>query len=472
MKFFICIVFGSIISLCAFAQNINGSWKGELPTGTSTKLGVIFNIKQTGSTYTCSFDVPDQKAFGIPCSAVVNADSIKIKVTAIGAAFQGKWINNSISGLYAQNNISFPLVLTRQLRPQTPVPPYAYQSEDVEYDNADKSIHFGATLTRPKGNGKFPAVIIISGSGPQDRDGTLFGHQLYAVLADHLTKSGIAVLRVDDRGVGKTTKGADAANVTSASFALDVEAGLNYLETRADINAKHIGLIGHSEGGIIAPMVAARRKNVNFIVLWGAPIVGGAVISTQQNVDQLRQAFHLDADPKGKETLDAFTKLHAQELRLFSTVANAEELNIKAVQIFNTWKAAQTPEVLKRLLVTDNGLVGQTVTGMYGGLYNQPWFRNFITYSPVTDLSKVTCPVLAVGGAKDTQVNTKENLALINEVHTKNHNKRFKTVELPSLNHLLQTAQTGNLAEYGQIEETISPVALNLMSSWINAQVK
>jgi len=472
MKFMICIFFGSLFSLCAFAQNLNGSWKGELPTGTGAKLGVIFNIKQTGNTYTCSFDVPDQKAFGIPCSAVVNGDSLSIKVTAIGAAFKGALNNQSISGTYAQNNISFPLVLSRQLRPQTPVPPYAYQSEDVEYDNADKSVHFGATLTRPKGNGKYPMVIIISGSGPQDRDGTLFGHQLYAVLADHLTKNGIAVLRVDDRGVGKTTKGADAVNVTSASFALDVEAGLNYLKTRSDIDTKHLGLIGHSEGGIIAPMVAARRKDVSFVILWGAPIVGGAIISTQQNADQLRQAFHLDTNPKGKEALDAFTNLHSKELQLFSTVANVEELNTKALQIFNTWKAAQSPEVLKLLMVTDNGLVGQTVTGMYGGLYNQPWFRNFITYNPAADLAKVTCPVLAIGGAKDTQVNTKENLALINEVLTKNHNKSFKTVELPSLNHLLQTAQTGGLAEYEQIEETISSVALNLMSSWINARLK
>lgn len=472
MKPLIIIIFASIVSLTVRAQNISGSWKGDLPSGTGAKLGIIFNIKQTDNTYACTFDVPDQKAFGIPCRAVLTADSISIKVTAIGATFKGQVNSNAISGMYSQNNASYPLTITRQLRPQTPIPPYAYNSEDVEYDNGDKSMHFGATLTRPKGNGKFPAVIIISGSGTQDRDGTLFGHRLYAVLADHLTKNGIAVLRVDDRGAGKTTLGKEAANATSASFALDVEAGVNYLKSRTDIDTKHLGLIGHSEGGIIAPMVAARRKDVSFIILWGAPVVGGAVISTEQNADQLRQALRLDADPKGKEAVEAFTRLHSQELQLFSTVSSAEELNIKSVQIFNTWKAAQDPEVLKRLMVTNNSIVGQTITGMYGGLYNQPWFRNFITYKPVTDLSKVTCPVLAIGGAKDTQVNAKENLSLINEVLTKSHNKSFKTVEIPSLNHLLQTAQTGSLAEYGQIEETISPVALNLMSSWIKAQAK
>lgn len=454
-----------------YAQNISGSWNGNLPNG-NARLAIMFNIKQSGNTCTATFDVPDQKAFGIPCSAVLSNDSITLSVTAIGASFKGKLNGNAISGFYTQNNARYPLTLTRQLRPQTPVPPYAYNSEDVEYDSADKNIHFGATLTRPKGNGKYPAVIIISGSGAQDRDGTLFGHKLYAVLADHLTKNGIAVLRVDDRGTGKTTLGKEGTSATSVSFAQDAEAGLDYLKTRTDIDTRHLGLIGHSEGGIIAPMVAARRSDVSFIVMWGAPVVGGAVISTQQNADQLRQALRLDADPKGKETVDAFTRLHAQELALFATVKSEDELNTKAMQIFNAWKAAQTPDVLKRLMVTDNSIVGQTVTGMYGGLYKQPWFRNFITYNPVVDLSKVTCPVLAIGGAKDTQVNTKENLQLVNEVLTKNHNKSFKTVELPSLNHLLQTAQTGNLAEYGQIEETLSPVALNLISSWITLQVK
>jgi len=471
MKSLILLVFSCIITISTLAQSISGSWKGDLPNG-SAKLGIMFNIKQAGTTYSATFDVPDQKAFSIPCSAVLSNDSITLSVGAIGAAFKGKLNGNTISGFYIQNNGKYPLTLSRQLRPQTPVPPYTYNSEDVEYNNADQSVHFGATLTRPKGSGRFPAVIIISGSGAQDRDGTLFGHKLYAVVADHLTKNGIAVLRIDDRGTGKTTLGKEGVNATSASFAHDVEAGIDYLKTRTDVDTKHLGLIGHSEGGIIAPMVAARRKDVNFIVLWGAPIVGGAVISTQQNADQLRHAFHLDADPKGKEALDAFTGLHGQELQLFSTVSTAEELNTKAVQLFNTWKAAQTPEVLKRLMVTDNGLVGQTITGMYGGLYKQPWFRNFITYNPVDDLCKVTCPVLAIGGAKDTQVNAKENMKLINEVLTKSHNKSFKTAELPSLNHLLQTAQTGSLAEYGQIEETISPVALNLMSGWIKSQVK
>lgn len=470
MKYFF-LLFAVLISVAVYAQNISGSWNGDLPNG-SAKLSIIFNIKKTENTYTATFDVPDQKAYGIPCSAVLANDSITLGVTAIGASFKGKLNDNSISGFYSQNNGKYPLTLTRQLRPQTPLPPYAYNSEDVEYDSADKDVHFGATLTKPKGNGKYPAVIIISGSGAQDRDGTLFGHKLYAVLADHLTKNGIAVLRVDDRGTGKTTLGKEGTKATSASIAQDVEAGLQYLKTRAEIDKRHIGLIGHSEGGIIAPMVAARRKDVGFVVLWGAPIVGGAVISTQQNADQLRQALHLDARPDGTAAVEAFTQLHAQELNLFSTVANAEELNTKAMQLFNTWKAAQRPEILKLLLVTDNGLVGQTVTGMYGGLYKQPWFYNFITYKPATDLSKVTCPVLAIGGAKDTQVNTKENLQLISEVLTSNHNKNFKTVELPSLNHLLQTAQTGGLSEYGQIEETISPVALNLISNWIKTQAK
>lgn len=472
MKIHLSILLYVFCLTAAKAQNLNGSWNGELPTGTGSKLHVTFNIKQTGNIYTSTFDVLEQKAMGIPCATVFNKDSVTINITAIGAVFKGRLVGNTINGLYAQNKVSFPLVLARQLRPQTPQPPYTYVSEDVEYDNTAKSVHFGATLTKPNGSGKFPAVIIISGSGTQDRDGTLFGHKLYAVLANHLTQNGIAVLRVDDRGAGKTTVGPDAANLTSASFALDVEAGLNYLKTRADILPNHLGLVGHSEGGIIAPMVASRRKDVSFIIMWGAPVIGGAAISTEQNADQLTQALQLNEVAGGKETVKAFKQLHLQELKQFATVANAEELNAKVLLIFNNWKSAQSADVLKRLMVADNSIVGQSVTGMYGGLYNIPWMRYFITYDPVTDLSKVTCPILAINGSKDTQVNAAANLKLINEVLTKSGNKNYKTLALPGLNHLLQTAQTGNLTEYAQIEETMSPMALNTIANWIKEHVK
>jgi pimeloyl-ACP methyl ester carboxylesterase len=462
------ILFSTLLSQ---AQTLAGGWQGLLSAG-GTKLHIVFNIKQVANTYQSTFDVLEQKAVNIPCNnTTVTGDSVLIEIAPIAAIFKGKLTGNSIAGVYMQGGGNFPVILNKQLRLQTPQPPYAYNSEDVEYDNADKTMHFGATLTKPKGEGPFPVAIIISGSGTQDRDGTLFGHKVYAVLADHLTKNGIAVLRVDDRGAGKTSKGANAALATSATFSYDVEAGINYLESRVDIDKKHIGLIGHSEGGLIAPMVAARRKDVGFIILWGAPTVGGAVISAEQNAYQLRQSFNGKLN-NTEEAVAAFKQLHQEELNQFATAATVADLDSKVVAIYNAWKAKQKPAVLQTLGATDNSIVGQQVVSMYNGIYNIPWLKYFVSYNPVTDLRKVTCPVLAITGAKDTQVDAKTNLELISNVLTQSRNKDFKTVELPRLNHMLQTATTGDLTEYSQIEETMSPMALNTITNWVKTHVK
>jgi hypothetical protein len=285
----------SVITLCITsqlrAQDLTGGWQGTIPAG-SKNLYLVFNINKTGTnTYSSTFDSPDQKAFGIPCSKIIiKKDSLFVEIANAGITYKGLWNGKTdITGTFRQSGRDLPLNLKLMLRPQTPKPPFDYVSEDVEYDNADKSVHYGATFTRPKGSGKYPAVIIITGSGTQDRDGTLFGHKLYAVLADFLTKNGIAVLRVDDRGAGKSTLGSDFKNITSKDFSYDVETSLNYLETRPDVNKKQLGLIGHSEGGIIAPMVAARRKDVSFIVMWGGPETGGAKLNTEQNAYVLKK---------------------------------------------------------------------------------------------------------------------------------------------------------------------------------------
>jgi hypothetical protein len=274
------------------AQDIAGSWQGLIPAG-GANLHLVFNIKKTSDTgYTTTFDSPDQKVFGVACSKTYKIkDSVIIEIAIINGSYKCSWDGkDAFTGVYRQGAAKIALdmkmitdaekaTLSKDpFRPQTPKPPFNYMSDDVEYDNADKSLHYGATFTRPKGEGKYPAVIIISGSGTQDRDGTIFGHKLYWVLADYLTKNGIAVLRVDDRGAGKSSLGKNINAATSLDFSYDVEASLNYLETRSDVDKKHLGLIGHSEGGLIAPMVAARRKDVNFIVLWGAPAVGGSQI--------------------------------------------------------------------------------------------------------------------------------------------------------------------------------------------------
>ncbi|TXT33762.1 MAG: hypothetical protein FD136_711 [Chitinophagaceae bacterium] len=346
-------------------------------------------------------------------------------------------------------------------RPQTPQPPFNYSIEEVEYDNADHSVHYGATLTIPKNKKNFPTIIIISGSGTQDRDGTLFGHKLYWVLADYLTNQGIAVLRVDDRGAGKSTKGPKPKELTSADFSYDVETSLNYLLSRKDINHKNIGLIGHSEGGAIAPMVAARRKEISFLVLWGAPAIGGAATNTSQNLFQLRKA-KIDST-----ATVAFGVLHNQMLNQF-TAPTKEQLNKQLDSVYLNWFRQQSPAVIKSLYATEKTIVGQGVQFMYDGLYDIPWMRYFINYNPIEDLKKITCRVLAINGEKDTQVEASSNLPLIEQTIKSSGNKKVIVQTLPNLNHLLQTANTGDVSEYQKIKETIAPSALELIANWIN----
>jgi fermentation-respiration switch protein FrsA (DUF1100 family) len=469
----------SVISLCMVtqlkAQNIEGSWMGLIPAG-GANLHLVFNIKKTsGTSYSTTLDSPDQKAFGIACSdtRLIN-DSIFIKIARINAVYKGLWDGkDGINGTYQQGSMQIALAMKRitaaeeaglgkePARPQTPRPPFNYYTEDVEYDNAGKSLHYGATFTRPNGSGKYPAVIIITGSGTQDRDGTLFGHKLYWVLADYLTKNGIAVLRVDDRGADKSSRGEDINNKTSLDFSYDVETSLNYLESRPDVDKRHVGLIGHSEGGIIAPMVAARRKDISFIVMWGAPEAGGAKLNTEQNGHALKNAG-IDSI-----AVNAFMALHQQVLNLFASSASIDVLDKKITPVFEEWKKAQSTNVLTALYVNNNSIVGKDVFAMYNSLYNIGWMRFFISYNPTQDLSKVKCSILAVNGAKDTQVNAAENLGLIKQTLTKSGNKDFEVKELPGLNHLLQTAVTGEVGEYEKIEETMSPMALNIICSWI-----
>jgi pimeloyl-ACP methyl ester carboxylesterase len=467
-----------ILSASLKAQDISGSWVGKITVG-ATKIRLVFNIKKLNDTsYTSTFDSPDQKAFGIPCKAtVIKGDSLLIDIASIGGNYKGLWNKtDSIAGLFKQGAAKLTLNMLRKkaddkeetpkaiIRPQTPMPPFNYFTEDVEYDNADKSLHYGATFTRPNAIGKYPTAIIISGSGTQDRNGTIFNHQPYWVLADYLAKNGIAVLRVDDRGAGKSSLGTDINNKTSLDFSYDVEASLNYLETRVDVDKKHLGLIGHSEGGIIAPMVAARRKDVDFIVMWAGPEVGGAqTIASQMGVTLKNQGVD------STSTL-AFKDLHFRVLSLFASSETKEALDKQIAPLFNAWKSRQSTTTLAALNMRDDALAN--ALKMYNGLYDIGWFRFFISYKPEIDLAKVKCKVLTINGSKDTQVDAKSNLKKIGEVLAESGNKHFVIKEIPGLNHLLQTAGTGDISEYEQIEETISPFALKIISDWVKLETR
>lgn len=464
------------LPLVAAAQpkNITGIWQGKLHAGVDIPLVFHFTQAATGEL-TGTMDSPAQHVTGLQLSSVtINGDSLTAELKAAHAVYKAVATGDStFTGTWQQGGASFALVITHVAqasvaaevkRPQTPAPPFAYNSQEVEYDNADKTIHFGATLTYPTTGGPFTTVLLITGSGAQDRDETILGHKPFAVLADYLTQKGYAVLRVDDRGVGKTTGSMQQA--TSADFAKDVEAGIAYLKTRPEVNKQKIGLLGHSEGGVIAPMVAAGDKTISFIILWGGPVAGGLKTNTEQNALALQKAG-ISAD-----AVTAFKQLHTQALELFKTAKDVTALNAAVKPVFDAWRQQQPANILKSLMVTDSTIIGRSIFTIYDGLYNLPWMRFFISHNFAADLAKVHCPVLAINGQLDTQVDAAENLGLIDSI-LKKHNKQVYTVlPLKGLNHLLQTAVTGDAGEYEKINETIAPAALDAIGNWMDAHVK
>ena len=434
-------------------SDIDGTWLGALDTG-AIKLRVVFHITNTEDGLMATMDSPDQGMKGLPVSKVTrDGAALKIEAQKLGGVFDGKIAAGlaSIDGTWAQGGGSLPLALHRikdeseleLRRPQNPTKPYPYRDEDVTYENKVQNVTLAATLTIPPGKGPFPAVVLITGSGAQDRDESLLGHKPFLVLSDYLTRHGIAVLRADDRGTAKST--GNFATATTADFATDTEAGVAYLKARVEVDPHKIGLIGHSEGGVIAPMVAARNPDVAFIVMMaGVGVRGDELLVVQV------QAI---AESSG-ETHEEATKEAAHEREIL-TLGETEKDD-----------AALEKELKAKMTAGES----EAQIDAAIKVFKSPWFRYFITYDPATALRKVTCPVLAINGEKDTQVPPKQNLPAIQKALEEAGNKRFEVDELPGLNHLFQTAKTGAPAEYAQIEETISPVALDKMASWILKQ--
>jgi pimeloyl-ACP methyl ester carboxylesterase len=332
-------------------------------------------------------------------------------------------------------------------RPQEPKKPYPYDEEEVAYENKRDGVKLAGTLTFPRGKGPFPAVLLITGSGPQDRNESLLGHKPFLVLADYLTRQGIAVLRVDDRGVGGST--GSTPNSTTENFAADVMAGIEFLKTRKEINPKQIGLIGHSEGGLIAPMVAAQNGDVAFIVLMaGAGLTGEEILYTQGAMIMKANGASAGQLAKQRATQESMFKILKEE----KDPAAAEK---------RLWQ-----EMSKSLTEEEKKKSEQTIAA-HIKLANTPWFRYYLTLDPRHALRKVKCPVLALNGENDLQVSANENLRDIEAALKAGGNKDVTVARLPKLNHLFQTSETGSPNEYIKIEETIAPVALKTIGDWI-----
>ena len=446
-----------------------GTWEGKLNVG--IELRIVFHIKQQADgSLKSTADSPDQSAYGLKCDTTLRSgNELTIQMLDLGASYTGKMIDDStVEGLFTQG-AEFPLLLkkvekvTEIKRPQTPKHPFSYKSEDVVYNNTDNFLRYGATITIPEGKGPFPAAVLITGSGAQDRDESLFGHKPFAVIADHLTKNGYIILRVDDRGVGKST--GDFSHSTSEDFAKDVSNSVDYLLTRPEVDKKKIGLIGHSEGGMIAPMVATSRKDIDFIVLLAAPGVRIIDLMAEQNAAILRSSG------LSNEAINEAKKLFRLLVSTIQSTSDSATAIQQVSMAMENWKAKQPDSILVALELSKPEKRKEYVTVMTNQLQG-PWFRYFMNFNPRPYLKQLRCKVLALNGDKDIQVISAQNLPGIEAALKKSKAKNVEIKELAGLNHLFQSCQKCTVQEYGQLEETFSPVALQTVSDWLNKYVK
>jgi alpha/beta superfamily hydrolase len=453
-KLFI-LSFFLLFSLLTSAQDISGDWTGEveIPSG---KLGFVFHLAKEGNGYSATMDIPKQGLNNSKAESTTYIDSVvTINFQAFKIEYSGRLNKqNEFIGNLSQSKSPVPLNLKRGNitlnRPQEPKPPFSYNSEEITFQSQADKINLKGTLTLPKKQGKYPVVIIISGSGPQDRNGAMFGHKLYWVIADQLTKNGIGVLRFDDRGAGES--GGKVEETTIDVNSADVKGAIAYLKTRKDIITSKIGLLGHSIGGIIAPKVASETKDINYIVLMAGPGLDGDKLMLSQKA--------------ASERLLGLQEMQIMQGQIlfggaYNVVVNSKSdaAGIKA-EVTAYFKEKIGTMVPKSQI----DAITEQITG------NE--ILSLIQSKPSIYLSKVKCPVLAINGSKDFQVPAKDNLAAIKSAVESNGNTKVKVMELENLNHLFQEAKTGALSEYAEIEQTISPVALNAMTLWIMEQVK
>jgi len=452
------IVFAIFMSLSIYAQDISGKWNGILKVQ-GIQLRIVFNIIQTNKGYSSTMDSPDQGAKGIPVTSTNYENSyLNLVILSAGIQYEGTLDKENVFvGTFKQAGQSSPLNLTKEnveeehvIKRQEPSKPYPYYSEDVRFKNIKDNIVLAGTLTLPNKDGNFPAVILISGSGPQNRDEELFGHKPFLVLANHLTKNGIAVLRFDDRGTSEST--GDFKTATTMDFARDVEFAIKYLKTRKEININKIGLIGHSEGGIIASIIASKNKDIDFIVsMAGSALRGDKLLLLQKYKIETQMGINKQVVDNSQQIFEG-----AYNIVLNENLENAV-ISDSLSQYFRSKYGNNLPENQK------NALINQLTS---------PWMINFIRLDPAVYIDKVSCPVLAINGSKDLQVPSKENLEIIENISKISKNSKIEIKELENLNHLFQECDTGLPGEYATIAQTFSQKALEEISNWILKQVK
>jgi len=446
----------------SYTQSPDGQWIGSISV-MGAELNIMVTFVSRGDSVSATIDIPQQMALSLALTNVSwkpPKTHFELPAGPGLAVFDGTIAGDSVRGRFMQGGYegSFRLERGRDVKKTAaapaPVPP-PYAEDSITYVSG--GITIAGTLTVPRGKGRHPAAVLITGSGAHNRDEELFGFRPFQIIADYLTRRGIAVLRCDDRGVGGS--GGSKSTSTTADHALDVLAAVKYLRGRDDIDPGGIGLVGHSEGGAIAPIAAAQSQDVAFIVLLAGPSITGAKTILYQLESQLRLAGS-PADVIGQQ-------LHLQE-RVFNCVradtgwaALAELLRADAAQ-----GIASLPPERRRTIADSASFVNATAQAKIAAV-RSPWFRYFVTFDPAKTLASVRCPVLAIFGELDQQVPVALNRGPMEDALRKGMTKDWKIEVIPKANHLFITAVTGAPAEYATLEKRFVPGFLDLVGDWI-----
>lgn len=425
----------------AAATDLVGRWEGALSVG-GNSLPLVIRVAQGADGLVAVMDSPAQNARDIPVSGIAKTSGVvRFVVPSANGRFEGAASEDGATwtGVWSQGGASLPMVLTRTaattevagpVRPQTPKAPFPYIAEDVTFANAGAGVTLAGTLTLPEGAGPFPAVILLTGSGAQDRDETILDHKPFAVWADALTKRGVAVLRYDDRGIGGS--GGGSTEETTADFATDATAAVAFLRARPEIDPARIGLMGHSEGAATALIAIAEGAPAAFVVMIAGPAVSGAEILSEQAREIVL------ASGGTPEQAEQTRQIQARLMQ--AVVSNKDD------------GAAATAAVAEQLVA-----LGQTPeqARQAAGPMGWGWYRYFAAYDPGPTLSTLRTPLLALYGGLDRNVPPEQNRAALARLKPD-----ADIVVLPGLNHLMQHAGTGLPAEYGTITETLAPEAI------------
>lgn len=457
-----------------------GAWEGALDLGGSS-LRLVFTIeKMDSSSFGAKMDSPDQGAFGIPASKVtIDKDSVRIDVAAAGGYYSGRLdaVTDQIQGSWTQSGMEFPLALAKVAptstnlaettfepatarvphRPQNPQPPYPYEAVDVAFSGGAPGVGLAGTLILPEGKGPFPAAILVTGSGPQDRDETIMNHKPFLVIADFLARRGIATLRYDDRGIAGST--GEFQSATTFDFAADAAAAMRFLEAAPKIDSNRVGVIGHSEGGLVALMLAAYKSaQPAFAVMLAGPAISGTEILLTQTEAIAR------AEGAGEEAIAQAQATNATLYAIASSGLGDSEARAEIISaLMETVPFAPQEEAFRA------GLEAQ-LDGVADALLS-PWMREFLRSNPEPYLEALRMPFLALYGTSDLQVVASANVPKARQVLEKSGASLASIVVLPGLNHLFQTSASGKIEEYGELTETISPLALDVLGAWLSLAV-